>query len=78
MEEVTFELTLEGQKEPVMQTSREREFQALSTCKGPLSRTRRDWITGGQCRRGGAGWGVEDGGEEAVYCEGAILGNWLL
>lgn len=57
MEEVTFELKLEGQKEPVTQTSREREFQPLCTCKVPLSRSRRDWITGGQCWMGGAGWG---------------------
>lgn len=35
MEEVTFELKPGGQKEPITQTSREREFQALSTCKGP-------------------------------------------
>lgn len=35
MEEVTFELKPGGQKEPITQTSREREFQALFTCKGP-------------------------------------------
>lgn len=35
VEEVTFELKPEGQKEPVRQTSREKEFQAISTCKGP-------------------------------------------
>lgn len=70
MEEVTVELKPEGQREPVMQISREREFQAPSKCKCPSA-------GGGEMgpQLGQSRWGLEDGGKGPRYREGPSLGK---
>ena len=75
MEEVTVELKPEGQREPVMQISREREFQAPSKCKCPSAGGGERGPQLGQSQWGGA-WRTVGRGPDTG--RGQVWGNPLL